>query len=67
VSEAHEKNKALVRRFLEVVYTKGDLDAIEELLSSEFVDRSPMPGQEADREGYKRSTAEIQAPFPTYA
>ncbi len=62
-SEAHEKNKALVRRCLEAVYTKGDLDAIDELLSLDFVDYSLMPGQEADREGYKRSTAEIQAPF----
>jgi predicted ester cyclase len=62
-SETQEKNKALVRRFLEEIHTKGNLDAIDELLSSDFVDRSLMPGQEGDREGYKRSTAEIVAPW----
>jgi predicted ester cyclase len=62
-SEAQEKNKALVRRFLEEIHTKGNLDVIDELLSSDFVDRSLMPGQEGDREGYKRSMAEIMAPW----
>src|SRR3712207_5708084 len=61
VSEVQEDNKALVRRLLEEVHTKGDLDAIDELLSSDFVDNSLMLGQEADREGYKRSVAENRA------
>ncbi len=60
---SEEKNKALIRRFLETVHTKGDLDAIDELLSSDFVDRSLMAGQEGDREGYKRGAAELRAPF----
>jgi predicted ester cyclase len=58
-----ENNKALVRRFLEEVYVKRDLDAIDELLSPDFVDHSLMPGQVGDREGYKRSTAELLAPW----
>ena len=62
-SEVQEKNRALVRRLLEVVHIKGDLDAVDELLSSDFVDRSLMPGQEADREGYKRTVAELRAPW----
>jgi predicted ester cyclase len=62
-SEAQEKNKILVRRFLEEVHAKRNFDAIDELLSPDFVDRSLMPGQEGDREGYKRSTAEILAPW----
>jgi ketosteroid isomerase-like protein len=63
VTSQEEKNKALVRRFLEVVHAKGDLDAMDELLSPDFVDRSLMPGQEADREGVKRLTAETHAPL----
>ncbi len=63
MSEAQENNKALVRRLLEEVYTKGDLSAIDELLSSDFVDHSLLPGQEGDREGFKQSTAELRAPF----
>ena len=63
MSEAQERNKALVRRFLEEVYVKRDLDAIDELLSPDFVDHSLMPGQVGDRKGYKRSTAELLAPW----
>jgi predicted ester cyclase len=63
VSEVQEINKALVRRLLEVVHTKGDLAAVDELLSSDFVDHSLMSEQEGDREGFKRSTAELRAPF----
>ena len=63
MSEAQENNKALVRRFLKEVHTKGNLDVIDELLSSDFVDHSLMSGQEGDREGYKRSMAEITAPW----
>jgi ketosteroid isomerase-like protein len=66
VLEAQEKNKALVRRFLEEL-AKGNLDVIDELVAPDFVDRSLMPGQEPDREGYKRSTAEIHAPFSNFS
>jgi steroid delta-isomerase-like uncharacterized protein len=57
-----ENNKALVRHFLEEL-AKGNYDIVDELLSPDFVDRSLMPGQEPDREGYKRSMAEMGAPF----
>jgi predicted ester cyclase len=42
---------------------KGNLDVIDELLAPDFVDRSLLPGQEPDRESFKRSVAEMQAPF----
>jgi predicted ester cyclase len=60
-SEAGE-NKALVRRFVEEL-DKGNLDVIDELLAPDFVDRSLLPGQAPDRESFKRSVAEMQAPF----
>jgi len=59
VSSEAEGNKAIVRLFLEKVLAKGNLDAIDELLSPDFVDRSLMPGQGPTREGYKRSVAEF--------
>jgi ketosteroid isomerase-like protein len=62
VWEAQEKNKALVRRYLEE-QAKGNIAIIDELVAPDFVDRSLMPGQEPDREGYKRSIAELTAPF----
>jgi predicted ester cyclase len=62
VSEAQEKNKALVHRFLEEI-AKGNFDIIDELAAPDFVNLSLMPGQEPDREGYKRSMEKIIAPF----
>jgi serine phosphatase RsbU (regulator of sigma subunit)/predicted ester cyclase len=63
VSEA-ERNKAIVRRFLEEL-AKGNLDVIDELLAPDFVDRSLMPGQGPTREDYKRSVEEILDAFST--
>src|SRR5829696_9264630 len=61
-SEAEEKNKVLVRRFLEA-HAKGDLDALEELLAPDFVDHSLLPGQVPGREGYIQSVAEEHASY----
>jgi predicted ester cyclase len=57
-----EENKAIARRFLEA-QAKGDLDVLDELMASDFVDRSLLPGQAPDRESYKRSVVEILASF----
>jgi predicted ester cyclase len=57
VSSEEEKNKALVRRFIEA-QLETDLAALEEMMAPDFVDRSLMPGQEPDREGFKHSVAE---------
>jgi serine phosphatase RsbU (regulator of sigma subunit) len=62
VSEAEEKNKALVRRFLEA-QAKGDLDAVDDLLATTFIDHSSFPSQEPGREGYKHQLAEQHAAF----
>jgi steroid delta-isomerase-like uncharacterized protein len=61
-SEAQE-NKVIVRRFLEAT-ARGDLDAMDEMIAPDFVDRSLMPGQGPTREDYKRSVAEYLEAFP---
>jgi predicted ester cyclase len=65
-SEVEEKNKVLVRRFLEEQF-KGNIDIIDELLAPDFVDHSLLPGQEPDREGYKHSTVEMNAIFSNFS
>jgi serine phosphatase RsbU (regulator of sigma subunit)/ketosteroid isomerase-like protein len=60
--ETQEKNKALVRRFLEA-QAKGNLNVIDEVLTPHFVDHDRLPGQAPDREGYKRAIAEYHAAF----
>jgi serine phosphatase RsbU (regulator of sigma subunit)/predicted ester cyclase len=57
-----EENLALVRRFFEA-QGEGDLDALDEILAEDFVDRSLLPWEDPDREGYKRSVAEDHAAF----
>ena len=62
MSSEAEENKAIVRRFLEE-WAKANYDIFDELLAPEFVDRSLGPGQQPDREEYKRSAIEGDAPF----
>jgi serine phosphatase RsbU (regulator of sigma subunit)/predicted ester cyclase len=57
-----EKNKALVRRFLEA-HAKGDLDPVEEILAPDFVDHNLIPGQLPGRENYLRLLAEFHAAY----
>jgi serine phosphatase RsbU (regulator of sigma subunit)/predicted ester cyclase len=57
-----EKNKALVRRFLQA-HAKGDLDTLEEMLAPDFVDHNLIPGEGPGREGYLKSTAEYHAAY----
>jgi serine phosphatase RsbU (regulator of sigma subunit)/predicted ester cyclase len=59
-SEAEEKNRTLVHRFL-MAHARGDLDALGEMLAHEFVDHSLLPGQVPGREGYIQSAAEQHA------
>jgi len=57
-----EEKKALVRRFFEA-QARGDLDALDEMLALDFVDHSPLPSEDSDREGYKSSVAEDHTAF----
>ena len=57
-----EKNKALVRRFLEA-HAKGDLDTLEQMLAPNFVNHNLIPGQRPGREGYLQSFTEYHAAY----
>jgi serine phosphatase RsbU (regulator of sigma subunit) len=62
LSEAQERNKVLVRRFLEA-QAKGDLHAVREMMAPHFVDHHPRNQGPDYREGYLRVVAEEQAAF----
>ena len=64
MSSETEKNKAIVRRFLEEL-VKGNIDVIDELHSPDFVDRALMPGQGPTREDYRQTIEEILDAFFT--
>jgi serine phosphatase RsbU (regulator of sigma subunit)/predicted ester cyclase len=61
-SMSAERNKALVRRFLEA-HANGDLDTVEEMLAPDFVDHNLIPGQRPGREGYLRALTEFHAAY----
>jgi predicted ester cyclase len=63
VSEVEEKNKALVRRFLEA-RVMGDVDAVEKMLAPNFVNHTKvLPNEEPGREGFIQAIAQYNAAF----
>src|SRR5918992_2123014 len=56
-----EENKAVVRRLIEEVYNRGNLEIADELLAPDYVDHTWPPGKYAGREGLKRSVAKQRA------
>src|ERR687890_65061 len=63
VSSEAEQNKTLVRRLFEA-RGKLDMDALDKMLAPHFVSHTGvLPGQQLDREGFKRTTLEYHAAF----
>jgi predicted ester cyclase len=63
VSSEPEQNKTLVRRLFEA-RGKLDMDAMEKMLAPHFLSHTKMfPGQQLDREGWKRMSLEYHAAF----
>ena len=57
-----EENMALARRFMEARVVKRDLDAVDEMLAPDFVNRNKLlPGQEPDRQDYLQGIATFHA------
>ena len=58
-------NKALVRRFYEEAWGRGDLDVIDDLFADDYVRHDLRPGvPPPGPEGMKRITADFRAAFP---
>ena len=57
-----EENKTIVRRFVDEVQSGGNIDAIDELCSPEFVNHSAPPGVPSNCEGVKQLTAMFRLP-----
>jgi len=63
VSSQAEQNKTLVRRLFEA-RAKLDMDALDNMLAPHFLSYTRvLPGQELDREAYKRTTLEYHTAF----
>src|SRR5690349_12348618 len=61
-----EQNKNTVTSFIQALFTKGDLGAVDEYLAEEFTDHDPPMGGPASREGMRRAAAMFRDAFPDW-
>lgn len=59
-----EDGIALVTRFFEEVWNKGNLGLMDELLTADFVDHNQMPGAPRGPKGYKAFLSVFRSAFP---
>jgi steroid delta-isomerase-like uncharacterized protein len=61
-----EKNAALVKRFFEEVWNKGNLDRVDDFLAQNYEDHNPFPGELPGRTGYKANVSMFHSAFPDF-
>ena len=61
-----EQNKTIVREFIDGLFTKGDLGAVDTYLAGDFINHDPPFGQGSDREGMRGAAAMFRAAFPDW-
>jgi len=61
-----EQNKNTVTSFIQALFTKGDLGAVDEYLAEDFVDHDPPMGGPASREGMRQAAAMFRPAFPDW-
>lgn len=59
-----EENKALVARFLDEVYNKGNLAVADELVAPDYTSHNQLAIEVLGPEGIKRTAREQRAAFP---
>ena len=65
MSEQH--NKQIVDEFIQALFTRGELDAVDRYLSPDFVNHDPtFPDQPGDRESMRSASEVIRAAFPDW-
>ena len=58
------ENETLARRYVEEVFNKGDVAAIDELVATDFTEPDPYPGQAPGIEGEKQAVSNLRIAFP---
>jgi steroid delta-isomerase-like uncharacterized protein len=61
-----EQNKITVRDFIDGLFTKGDLGAVDTYLAEDFINHDPPFGVSPDREGMRTAGAQMRAGFPDW-
>jgi steroid delta-isomerase-like uncharacterized protein len=58
-----EANKTTVRRLFDA-FNRGDLSALDALITADHIDHTPYPVRTPGREGWKQTVAMLRAAFP---
>ena len=61
-----EQNKAIVREFIDGLFTRGDLSAVDTYLAEDFVNHDPPFGGTPDREGMRDAAKTFRDAFPDW-
>jgi steroid delta-isomerase-like uncharacterized protein len=59
-----DKNKELVRRYLQEAYNEGRVEAVDDYFAEDYVNHDPGPGLTPDRAGEKQLVAMFRQAFP---
>jgi predicted ester cyclase len=66
-TDQETRNKHLVDTFIQELFTKGDLDAVDRHLDPGFVNHDPpFPGAPAGREGLRQAATMFRAAMPDW-
>jgi steroid delta-isomerase-like uncharacterized protein len=61
-----DTNKSIVTSFIDRLFSQGDLTAVDDCLSDDFVNHDPPFGASADREGMRSAAGNFRAAFPDW-
>jgi steroid delta-isomerase-like uncharacterized protein len=61
-----EQNKTVVREFIQELFTKGNLGAVDDYLAIDFVNHDAPLGAPSDRDGMRALGAQFRAAFPDW-
>lgn len=61
-----ESNKTVVKDFIDGLFTKGDLGAVDTHLAEDFINHDPPFGVTPDREGMRAAGQMMRAAFPDW-
>lgn len=59
-----DQNKAIVQRYIEEVYNKGNVDVVNELVAADYVNHGGLSDQAPGAEGLKQFIPQLRTIFP---
>ena len=60
------ENKAIVKEFIDRLFTEGDVSVLDELAAPDYVDHDPPFGGTGTVDGWRAMTAMIRDAFPDW-